>query len=275
VLIACTPPVKQYELKDQPLSCDEANQLAYRTVRAMGFKISEFAAAAPGSSGSIRGRRERPGSGAQNIVVTVTCTAAGATIDAGEAGKLFDQVDLKRGFHHSFTNIVQMKAADDAMEKKIDAGIAPPSQQRHDLQILVEPIRGHESKLYFEIDLAAAGLLPVRLSVNNHTARRYAIQPDQVRLTAADRSRARPLTAAAAAERVARAREPKSNQPLTALSAAAVATRLGEKSFSATEVGPGDKASGYLFFPLAEYERARVVVEDEESGEAEGFLVEF
>jgi hypothetical protein len=40
-------------------------------------------------------------------------------------------------------------------------------------------------------------------------------------------------------------------------------------------VRPGDKASGYLFFPLAEYHRARVVVVEEESGESEGFLVEF
>jgi hypothetical protein len=269
--------VKQYELKDQPLSCDEANRLSYATVRAMGFAVSEFSPATPGTAGSIRGRRKWQGaaSGQQAIVVQITCSPTGATIDANEEGHWLGQIDLKRGFHHSFTNIVSMSAAEKAMEDKIDAGTAPPSQQRHDLQIVIEPIRGHESKLDFDVDLAAADLLPLRVSVNNHTARTYEIDPAATRLTGKDRSRARPLSPEQAGERIASARGSDGAQPLTNLSAQALGDRLRAKLFSTTTVRPGEKASGYLYFPLAEYRRARVVVVEQESGESEGFLVEF
>jgi hypothetical protein len=274
---ACTPPVKQYELNDQPFSCDEANRLSYATARAMGFAISEFTPATPGSPGAIRGRRNWQGSatGRQSILVKITCSPTGSTIDANEDGQMFGQIDLKRGFYQAFTNIVSMGAAEKAMEEKIDAGTAPASQQRRDLQIVIEPIRGQESKLDFDVDLAAAGILPLRVNVNNRTPRTYEIDPAETQLTAADRSRVRPLSPEQAGERISKARGPDGSQPVTSLSAEVLGERLRAKLLTAATVRPGDKASGYLYFPLAEYHRARVVAVEKESGESEGFLVEF
>ena len=62
-----------------------------------------------------------------------------------------------------------MDAARREMTEKIDAGTAPASQQRGDLQVLLEPIRGQEAKLDFKLDLAAAGVLPVRVTIANRT----------------------------------------------------------------------------------------------------------
>lgn len=276
LLAACSPPIRQYDIENQPMSCDEANRFAYRTAQAMGFAISEFSPATPATEGVLRGRRERQGAsaGRQDIRVTITCPPTGPSLVAEEEGKWGDRLALKRGFHHAFTNIVSMTAAEKEMAERIDAGTAPPSQQRHDLQILIEPVRGQASKLDFDIDFAAAGLLPLRVTVNNHTARSYDLEPAKIRLTRADRKRERPLTPDQAAARIAGARG-EDGKRLTDLSAAAVAERLRAKLLTATGVGPGDKASGYLYFPLAEYRRARVVAVEEESGEAEGFLVEF
>jgi hypothetical protein len=275
LLAACNPPIKQYELNNQPYSCDEANRLSYATARAMGFAISEFTPATPSSAGKIRGLRNWQGSasGRQSILVRITCSPTGTTIDANEDGQLFGQIDLKRGFYQAFTNIVSMGAAEKEMEEKIDAGTAPASQQRHDLQIVIEPVRGQESKLDFEVDLAAAGLLPLRVNVNNRTPRTYEIDPSQTQLTAADRSRVRPLSPEEAGRRVAKARGADGSQPV--LSPETIGQRLRAKLLTAATVGPGDKASGYLYFPLAEYHRARVLAVEKESGESEGFLVEF
>jgi hypothetical protein len=273
---ACNPPIRQYDLKNQPLTCPEANRYAYRTVKAMGFSASRFDPAQPGRPGEIRGRRERPGAsgGEQRIAVRVTCTPNGADIDAREEGSL-DQITLKRGFHHSFTNIVSMTEAEEHLEEQIDAGTAPPSQQRHDLQVLVEPVRGQGAKLDFDFDLAAAGVLPVRVEINNWTSRGYTLEPDRIRLQRKDRRRVDSIPPAEVAERVVGARDPDSGEPVTDLPRPAVLERLRERVFSAHEIAPGDKVEGYLYFPLAEYLRARVVLTEGESGEVEGFLVEF
>jgi hypothetical protein len=274
---ACSPPIKQFELRDQTLSCEEANEMSYKTLRAMGFTLTAFEPAKPGNAGVLKGHRQRPGPPPyrQSVTVDIECAPSGTSIDAHEDSTLLDQVEFKRGFYHSFTNIVSMTAAEQALEERIDAGTAPPSQQRRDLQVLVEPVRGHEAKLYFEIDLAAGGILPLRLTMNNRTAHRYRLKPEEIRLTRTDRKRVSSLTPEQAAARVAEARQPKTGEPVTTASLESVTNRLRGELFVADAVEPGERLSGFLYFPLAEYQRARVVVVEDGSGESEGFMVEF
>jgi len=276
-LAACTTPLQQFELRDRPLSCEDANQVSYKTLRAMGFTLTAFEPAKPGKPGVLKGFRQRSGPDAerQNVTVDIECAPTGVSVDAHEDYALLDQIEFKRGFYHSFTNIVSMTAADEAMEERIDAGTAPPSQQRNDLQVLVEPIRGHEAKLYFDIDLAAGGILPLRLTMNNRTANRYRLNPDEIRLTRKDRKRVSSLTPAQAAARVVAARLPGGGEPVTNASLDAVTKRLRDELFAAAAVEPGENLSGYLYFPLGDYQRARVVVIEDRSGESEGFMVEF
>ena len=268
-------PIHQYDLVDQPISCEEANHLAYQTVDAMGYAVSGFQPAAPGRSGTIKASRTTPGvhGEEQHITVTIDCAASGVTLTASRDGILIEQMDAKRGFHHAFLNVQSMGAAQQQLDAEMRTGTAPASQQRRDLKVVIKPLRGPASKLEFPFDLSAAGILPVRVDITNLTPRTYRIDPDAVRLQRSDRTRVEPLSLAAAAARIAAARA--DGAPLTTLSAAAIADTLAAQRFTATAIAPNAQQQGFLYFPLAEYTSARAVLTDTESEEDEGVRVEF
>jgi hypothetical protein len=276
LLAACATPMKQYALDDLRLSCDDANRTTYKALTAMGFTISAFTPAAMGRPGEAKAVRERrgPDSGTDRVTVTIACTPTGAHVDASEDGKLLGQVEFRRAFFLSFTSTQYMDERRREMEEKIAAGTAPASQQRQGLQVLVEPVRGQAAKLDFELDLAAAAVLPVRVRVINNTARQYRIAPMEIQLMRRDRTRVEPLPVTEVAARVLNATDA-NGQPLTTLSNEALSQRLDTMRFTMTRIQPRGEAGGYLYFPLADYGRARVIVTDVETEETEGFAVEF
>lgn len=276
-LAACNPPIKQYELKDQALSCDDANRVAYRTIEAMRFKVTEFNPAAPDQRGVIKATRtvSRGTDEQQNVTVNIDCTATGADIDASEDGAWLNQLEFKRAFHHAYLNVVSMRSANAQLEEKIIAGTAPASQQRRDLRVVVQPMRGQAAKLDFPFDLDAAGVLPVRVEITNLTPRTYALDVSAIRLTRADRERVAALAPRDAAARITSAKRGNPPQPLTTASPDAVADALGVRQFSASQIAPGAVREGFLYFPLDEYRSARIVLTDQETGEDEGVKVEF
>lgn len=272
----CTPPIRQFDLKDQPLSCDEANRLTYRTVEAMRFKVSEFQPAPAGGQGVIKASRT---SGSDNRVQAITvrleCTPTGVTIDASEDGAWLTPIEFKRAFHHAFLNVMTMHASRQQLEEQVLAGTAPASQQRRDLRIVVEPVRGQSARLDFPFDLAAGGVLPVRVAITNLTAHVYAIDPTAIRLVRADGERVVALTPDAAAQRMAAAPAATAPDRPPLPSPAAVRDALALRELTAARLAPGSERTGFLYFPLAEYRSARVVVTDTETGEDEGVRVEF
>jgi hypothetical protein len=268
-------PIRQYDLVDQPIGCDDANRLAYRTVEAMGYTVTAFQPAAPGQRGTIRARRPPPGTPGeeQRMTVAIDCAPTGVSLTASRDGVLIEQVEVKRGFHHALLNVQAMAAAQQELEAEMRAGTAPASQQRRDLKVVIRPLRGPASRLDFPFDLSAAGILPVRVDVTNLTTHTYRLAPDAVRLQRADRSRVAPLAIAAAAQQVAAARV--DGAPLTALGALAVGELLAAHALRPGEIAPGATQQGFLYFPLAEYGAARAVLTDTASGEEEGVRVEF
>src|SRR5262245_24940611 len=277
MLAACNPPIKQFELNNQPLTCDEANRAAYRTIEAMRFKVSDFQPGAPGQRGVIKASRTVSGSSGetQSVTVTIDCTPAGSDIDASDDAAWLSQMEFKRAFHHAFVNVVSMRAANQQLENEVLAGTAPASQQRRDLKVIVEPQRGQSAKLDFAFDLAAAGVLPVRVDISNLTPRTYTLDVSAIRLMRADRERVAALAPADTAARIAGTRQGNPPQPLTTLSRDAIADALVLRQFTATEIGPGAQRQGFLYFPLADYVGARIVLTDKETGEDEGVRVEF
>ena len=277
LLAACNPPIRQFDLKKQQLSCDDANRIAYRTIEAMRFKVGEFEPGAPGQRGVIKASRTVSGKSdeTQSVTVTIDCTPTGADIDASEDGKWLGQMEFKRAFHHAFVNVVSMGAARAALDQENLAGIAPASQQRRDLKVVVEPRRGQAGKLDFAFDLAAAGVLPVRVDISNLTHGTYTLDVAAIRLTRADRERVEALSPAAAAARIVAATHGDPPQPVTTLSRGAIADALSVRQFAATEIPPGTQREGFLYFPLADYVGARIVLTDKETGEDEGVRVEF
>ena len=277
MLAGCTPPVKRFDLVDQPLSCDDANRTAYDTLRAMGFQITTFDPATPGHEGTLKGTTtEGSTAGAdRSATVTIECTPTGATVIASEDGKWLRQLDFKHAYYLGFTSQLAMAKAQRERAAKLAAGELPASQQRNDLQVLVEPVGGLGAKLDFDLDLAAAGVLPVRINIKNPSDRTYRLGLDEIRLTRSDRERVASISPEQAAERIVSAHGADKDGSLTTLSQQAVAERLRAKLLTANTLGPHAEVKGYLYFPLGDYTRARVVLTEQESDESEGFVVEF
>ncbi|MEO8604720.1 MAG: hypothetical protein ABI629_19280 [bacterium] len=264
----CTLQSTQWELNDRPLSCDEASRISYRTLEAMRFRVDAFEPAAPGKRGTIDASRVESGASGrtQSVTTTIDCTPAGVTIEIHQNGILVQQLDLKRAFYQAFLNVQAMRSAQGELDAQMLTGTAPASQQRRDLKVLVTPLRGQAAKLDFPFDFAAAGILPVRVEITNLTPLTYVLDVDEIRLARADRERIAPLTPAAAAASLAA----KATQ-----SAAAIADQLATRQLTSTSLAPGVQRQGYLYFPLADYRSARVVLTDKASGEDEGVRVEF
>jgi hypothetical protein len=273
----CNPPVKQYQIKDETLSCDDANRLAHDTLIALGFRITHCDPAAGVQRGTLKGEREGKPSGAEieRANVILDCTGAGVSLDAEEEGKLVGQVDFKRGFFMSFVSVRQLAAQRAEMETKMAARALPPSLQRGDVRVLLEPVLGPSTKLDFGFDLHAAGVLPLRVRIDNLTARSYSLDPGEIRLTRTDRTRVAAMSVEDAAALVAEARDPQTGRPLTSLGRERIVERLRQNLFVARRLATGANAHGFLYFPAAEYTRGRVVLTEEESGETEGVAVEF
>jgi hypothetical protein len=272
-LAGCTPPIRQFNLKNQSLTCEQANDYAYRTLQSMGFTMTRFEPATGAHAGTLRGTREERGT--QNVTVGIACNGTSANVDASEDGKLLGQLEFKRGFYLAFTAI--------AAQTAISTSIARQQAQRpieqktgQGLHVLVEPVRGLGAKLDFNLDLAAAGVLPVRVSINNVTPRTYTLDPDDIVLAQKDGTRVHPLTVADAVQRVAGAASQKpANDASAAPDSAEVTRRFQSKLLTARSIAAGQTLQGYLFFPLADYVKGRVTLEDQASEEAEGFVVEF
>ena len=273
----CTPPMKQYQIKDEAMACDDANRLAHDALTGMGFRITGFDPAVAGQQGTLKGERAAKTNGAemQRVSVSIHCTGAGVSLDAEEEGKWVGQVDFKRGFFMSFVSAREMAAQRAEMEAKMAARALPPSLQRRDVRLLLEPVLGPSTKLDFGFNLHGAGVLPLRVRIDNLTERAYRLDPGEIRLTRADRARVGSMSVEDAAARVTEARDPETDRPLTALGREEIVERLSQKLFTAHRLAPGAQAQGFLYFPAAEYTRGRVVLTEEESGETEGVVVEF
>jgi len=273
-LAACTPPIRQYELREQPISCEEANRYSYETLASMGYTIASFEPATPSRPGKARASKKNPVSGAREpVTVSIECRSGGVDIDASEDGKLLGQIDFKRGFHMTFGSVRMMAKSRAEQEKRQAQGTAD-TLQREELNVRLEPVPGQAARLDFDLDLSVAGVLPVRVRVQNPTARAYRLDPDDIQLTRADRERVGALSVDDVAQRMESAKTPQ-GEPATSLGVSQIAERLRQKLFTTRSVKPQSDSRGFLFFPLAEYKRARVVLTEQESGETEGFAIEF
>jgi len=268
----CTPPVRQYDIKNQALTCEQANDYALRTLQGMGFNISGFEPAGIGRPGVLRGSRDEGQKWAQVVTVEITCTGQGADFNPYEDGKWLGQVDFKRAFYMSFTAVAAQSAANAATARE-EARRPPTEKKGQGLQVLLSPVRGLGAKLDFDVDIACGGVLPVIVTVNNLTPRTYKIDPADIVLVQKDGTRVHPLLVDAAAQHIAAQPAKDGAAPLP--DAGEVQRRLQAKLLTTTVLPENQTAKGYLFYPLADYVKGRVTLEDKESEETEGFVVEF
>jgi hypothetical protein len=271
VVAACTPPIRQFDLKYQPLTCEQANEDAYRTLQSMGFTVTAVDPARIGRVGTLHATREDRGS-TQPVTVTITCTDSRADIEASEDNRWVGLMEFKRGFYLSFTATVTQASVSAAAARE-EAQRPLEQKKSQGLQVGLEPLPGAGAKLEFAFDFPAAQVLPVLVTINNVTARAYTFDPSDIVLIQKDGARVHPLSIAATAQRVAdAARGTGDGGPADA---AEVGRSLQARLLQVHSVGAEQSVKGYLFYPLAAYVKGRVSMEDQATEETEGFLVEF
>lgn len=273
LLQACTPPVRQYGLTQQTLTCDQANSYSYRTLQGMGFAITVLEPAQVGRPGKIQGWRDERGD-TQSVTVAITCNAGTTDIDASQDNRFLGQVDFKRAFFLAFTGMaVQSVVIETAAREEAQRPLERKTQKG--LRVLMAPVAGLGAKVDFDLDLAAGRILPVRVTINNATVRTYALDPADIVLIRQDGTCVQTLPVAAAAQHVADAARQKAGKQAALPDTAVILRQLQKRLLNSSSVAPNQLVEGYVFFPVGAYVKGRISLTDQESDEAEGFVVEF
>lgn len=235
------------------LSCGEAVRSARATVQRLGYTVTSVRGAAPGAPGQVDGERGAGASGGRETIrVVINCSDAGAELDATTSAEGLGSFGFSREFRDTLAGEVARKTERPRMA----------SEEARGLVVKAEALRGDASQSVFGLDLPAAGITPLRIDIDNRSERRYRIDPSQIVLTTVQGQAQKPLPAQAA------------GQKLAAAYPEAIATVL-QHELAPRDIAPGEKVSGYVFFPASSYRRARISLLDVASDEPEGFAIEF
>jgi hypothetical protein len=151
------------------------------------------------------------------------------------------------------------------------APVAPPAVAAASLDVQMEAVRGFASVLDFDADLGSAGVLPVHVSIRNGTRRAYDFDPSAIVLNVSgQRTRVAPLTPTDAYARMEAVGADPSLGDINAAKGL-----LAEKAIAGGRLSPGASREGFAYFPLGDYDRARLSLVDAATGESESFVVDF
>ncbi len=231
-------------LSEKGLTCAEAQRLAIDTVRRMGYTITESTTATPGTPGVILGSRTE-GTNTSGVMVSVACTTLGAEVQAKSDQTGLTDLNFSSEFRRNFEAATANRPPP-----------RPPAQSGVD--VLLTPERGPGFG-DLGVDLSSSGILPVSLRITNHTPRAYRFRVKGVRLQTVNGERVGALGSDALGKQLG----------------SEGAAKLQTKSAHDEDIEPNGTLTGVLFFPFNSYTRARVELIDKQSGEAEGFALEF
>jgi hypothetical protein len=237
------------------MSCAEANRVAAESLKRLGYMIADFAPASVNEPGRITGRRTDTSGSTDDATAVVTCSGEGADIDVVTTRGCAGQIGFPSDFQEAVTKVT---------ERKVERPSLKPKGARTGVQIEVEPKRSGDGDLGVKLD--GAGLMAVKVTINNRTARAYTVDTDTIVLVAETGERVKGLAPAAAAQQVAKVTPEAREQ---------AATRLREQGLQSGAIAPNATLTGYLYVPRKAYHRARVMLTDQETEESEGFAVDF
>ncbi len=288
LVASCTPVTKSFELHTAEISCEEANRYVFDSVKDMQMTVTEFRAAKPGRPGFLAAEgNNRKGT------VTISCESDGVHVDPRQTGG--QAMAFERGLFLSMTGrgglvvdqgkIVGRRPVGGASGTVAASASAGPSgssalpasagrvgapSSSAGVQVTVEPQQGFATVLDFDADVSAAGILPIKITLTNAGSRPYDFDPEEVNVRVrGSRQRAEPLGIDGATSRLQAAAG-------SGIGDVSTATRIMQQNrLKAGRLDPGATISGYLFFPTGDYDRAKLLMTDVKTGEAEGFLVEF
>jgi len=270
-LAGCASMQKQYNVRRDNVSCDEANRYAFRSMRSMGYRVTTFEPASAGRPGRLKGSKEGDRGGMHYATVQLTCEPGAVLLEAAEDQLFAQDVEFSRGFYLTFTSYADNAASVAAYAEEQSGGVKSGG-----VKFRIEPQLGLESKLDFGHDLQAGGVLAVRVVVQNGSDRIYELDPRDIELRPLEgRGKVRQLRIPEAAASVARATAGDLPAGAPTPSTAAIEQALRERQLAGRTLRPGDAAEGFVYFKTGEYARARATLTDVETSEGEGFLVEF
>jgi hypothetical protein len=269
--VACTPMHSQYAVRRSNLTCDQANRYAFQSMKSLGYTVTSFQPAAVGRAGVLRGNKVEEGKSGRDGVVHIACEASEVRLDAAEEQLLSQDLTFTRGFYLAFTGIADHATtnaayADDQAGGAVEGGV----------KFKIVPQLALETKLDFGEDLAAGGVLAVKVSVQNGSEITYKLDPSAIELRPrAGSDKIMQVDIGTAAQKIAQAAAADLAPGIPGPTAASIEATLRKRALASGTLGPGGSAEGFVYFPVGSYARARATLVDAESGESEGFLVEF
>jgi len=274
LLGSCVSMQSQYNVRRNNLSCDEANRYAFQSMKSLGYTVTTFEPAAVGRQGILRGTKTENASGhtsSHDGVVHIVCDPTEVRLDAAEDRVLSQDLTFTRGFYLAFTGLADRTTAGAAYAEELSGGTASGG-----VKFKIQPKLALETKLDFGEDLAAGGVLAVKVTVQNGSSETYTLDVGAIELRHKEGSdKVSQLEISAAAQAVARAAAADMPAGAPGPPASQIEGLLRDRQLKGRTLKPGDQAEGYVYFPTGNYARARATLIDVATGESEGFLVEF
>lgn len=267
----CTSLQEQYNVHRSNLSCEDANRYAFQSMRGLGYSVTDFRLATDRREGVVKGTKTGDRGETHTGIVHIRCEPGEVILSAAEERFLSQDLTFTRGFYLTFTSIV-----DHASEGAAWAQVQSGGTASGGAKFKIQPQLGLESKLDFGEDLAAAGVLAVKVTVQNGSDRTYRLDPASIELRALEGSdKVAQISISAAAAAVAKTAAADAGEGAPPPDPQRIETLLRERALKARTLRPGDQAEGFVYFPAGQYSRARATLVDTETSEEEGFMVEF
>lgn len=270
MIAGCASLQEQYNVRRTNLSCEDANRYAHQSMRSLGYTVTEFRLARLGEAGMIKGTKPGERGEIHTGKVLIRCEPGEVRLSAAEEQLFKQDLTFTRGFFLTFTSLADHAAESASWERQRSGGTTSGG-----VKFKIQPQIGLESKLDFGEDLAGAGILAVKVTVENGSDRTYKLDPAAIELRPIEgdsKVAQLPLPAAAAALARATAADAGEGAPPAPRGFEAL---LRERMLAARTLRPSDQADGFVYFPAGRYRRARATLVDIETEEPEGFLVEF
>lgn len=261
----------QYAVRRSNLTCDQANRYAFQSMKSLGYTVTTFEPAAVGRNGMLRGTKTEEGRSDQDGVVRIACEPSEVRLDAAADQLLSQDLTFTRGFYLAFTGI-----ADHATTNAAYADEQAGGTTEGGVKFKIQPQLALETKLDFGEDLAAGGVLAVKVTVQNGSKITYTLDPAAIELRPREGSgKILQVDLVEAAQKIAKSAAADLDPGIPGPTPAGIEATLRKRALTGGKLAPGGSADGFVYFPTGSYARARATLVDVESGESEGFLVEF
>lgn len=272
MVFACTSMQSQYNVRRTNLSCDQANRYAFQSMKSLGYTVTTFEPAAVGRAGVLRGSKtEERSSSSRDGIVRIACDVSEVRLEAAAEQFLSQDLTFTRGFYLAFTGIADHSTSDAAYADEQSGGATEGG-----VKFKIQPQIALETKLDFGEDLAAGGVLAVKVTVQNGSSETYTLDPAAIELRPrGGTGKVMQVDIGGVANAIARAAAADLDEGIPGPTAASIESVLRKRALAGGTLKPGDHAEGFVYFPTGTYARARATLVDVESGEGEGFLVEF